>query len=133
MKILKPISDNHSGDTFRQLLDMWGEHNLCEIIPTPYIPTVWVESVGNILLYDRPILDIMPRSFKFGLFGNTVPKYGKVSPWIFWGRKPRILEQFRKKDFKSYNERSITSIFIGKVENPIQLQKKNYYRLVSSH
>ena len=124
MKILKPINDGHGGDTFRELLDMWGEHNLCEVIPTPMIKNVWIESPGNILLYDRPILDFLPPSFKFGLFGNTVPNFPTSSPWIFWGRRPRILEQYRKKEYLGYKERTIDSIFVGKVENPIQLKKR---------
>ena len=97
MKILKPIHDGHSGDTFRELLDMWGENNLCEVVPTPYIKNVWVGSPGNILLYDRPILDFLPQSFKLGLFGNTVPNFSTACPWIFWARRPRILERFREK------------------------------------
>ena len=124
MKILKPINDGHGGDTFRELLDMWGENNLCEVIPTPNIRNVWVESVGNILLYDRPILDFLPRDFKFGLFGNTVPDFSIASPWIFWGRRPRTLEKYRKKPNLPYKERTIKSIFVGKVENPIQLKKR---------
>tara|TARA_R110002110_G_scaffold3458_6_gene17647 strand:- start:17535 stop:18326 length:792 start_codon:yes stop_codon:yes gene_type:complete len=124
MKILKPINDGHGGDTFRELLDMWAENNLCEVIPTPNIRNVWVGSVGNILLYDRPILDFLPPNFKFGLFGNTVPNFTTASPWIFWGRRPRILEEYRKKEYLPYGRRSIESIFVGKVENPVQFQKR---------
>lgn len=124
MKILKPINDGHGGDTFRELLDMWAANNLCEVIPTPNIRNVWIEDEGNILLYDRPLLDFLPHKFKFGLFGNTVPPFSSASPWIFWGRRPRILEEFRKKEFLPYEKRTIGSIFVGKVENPVQLQKR---------
>ena len=124
MRILKPINDGHGGDTFRELLDMWGENNLCEVIPTSNIRNVWVEREGGILLYDRPILDFLPRDFKFGLFGNTVPDFSTSSPWIFWGRRPRVLEEYRKKPHLLYAERTIESIFVGKVENPTQLKKR---------
>jgi len=124
MKILKPIHDGHGGDTFRELLDMWGENNLCEVIPTPNIRNVWVDGPGNILLYDRPILDFLPETFNFGLFGNTVPNFSTASPWIFWARRPRVLEEFRKKEYLSYPKRTIGSIFVGKVENPVQLKKR---------
>ena len=65
MKILKPQIPNqhspywHPGDSFRELLDMWGENKFCEVIPTN-TNLIWVEREGGILLYDRDQLNQLP-------------------------------------------------------------------------
>ena len=129
MKILKPQIPNqhspywHPGDSFRELLDMWGENKFCEVIPTN-TNLIWVEREGGILLYDRDQLNQLPPAFEFGLFSTTVPTFPKSSPWILWGRSPRMLEEFRKKEFKKYADRNIESLFLGKVENPVQLKNR---------
>ena len=43
-----------------------------------------------------------------------------VKPWIFWPRRPMIVEKVLKQSFLSYDERSIESIFIGNFENNVQ-------------
>ena len=77
MKILKPAgiaASGHDGSSFREILDIWKERNYCEIIDNVDVYSdrnvgvpdswkearPWVESVGNILLYDNPILDRVP-------------------------------------------------------------------------
>ena len=121
IRILKP-THGHGGDTFRQLLDMWGENGYCEIVKTNH-PNCWVGNVGNILLYDFPRLDDRPiPEFKFALFGNTVPLGDQISPWIFWGRKPRMIEERRK---RLSPDRDIESMFLGKVENHVQLHNRS--------
>ena len=132
MKILKPEIPNqyspywHPGDSFRELLDMWGENGYCTVIPCN-VNLIWLERVGGVLLYDRDKLDQCPpyEHFKFGVFSTTVPEPSpKTSAWILWGRSPRKLEEVRKKEFKSFSERSIESLFLGKVENPVQLKNR---------
>ena len=124
IQILKP-THGHGGDTFRQLLDMWEENGYCKVLPTDH-PNCWVGEVGNILLFDFPRLDDRPiPTFKFALFGNTVPFGDAVSPWIFWGRKPRSIEEHRK-DPASF--RNIESMFLGKVENHLQLNNRTRVR-----
>ena len=62
------------------------------------------------------------------LFGNpVVPENLKnnASNWIFWGRSPRKLEKFYNMTYKKFNERKLKSIFIGKIENQIQLNYRN--------
>jgi hypothetical protein len=129
MKIYKPTS-GHAGDTFRELLDMWQESGYCTIEASPD-RYVWVNQPGDILLYDFPRLDQAPITpFKFGLFGNTVPPNNQhssdppVTAWIFWSRRPRMLEAEIARGIPTYNEREISSIFLGKVENNIQLQNR---------
>lgn len=123
MKVIKPRNEHHAGDAFRELVDLWGENGLCEV-EYQNVKNVWLNGYGNVLLYDRPTLEWFGNQpFKFGLFGNTVPNIPNSSPWIFWGRKPRLMEEI-KKDRKSWYDRSIESIFLGKVENNTQLGKR---------
>jgi hypothetical protein len=137
MILYKPTT-GHAGDTFRELLDMWEESGYCttETSPDRY---VWVNRPGTIMLYDYPRLDIAPISkFEFGLFGNTVPpkeqatdQHGPCWPpttsWIFWSRRPRMLEAEIARGIPPYKEREISSIFLGKVENNIQLQNRTQH------
>jgi len=92
----------------------------------------WIEP--NILLYDRPLLrwinnEVAKSSLL--LLGNCdvndegkqiKAKYGvQVKPWIFWARRPDILEDIlNNKGILDYDERINESIFIGNYENPIQ-------------
>ena len=139
-KIIMPKSFNednlyyHKNDTFRELVKCWENLGLCEI---SYQKTnhVWLNKIGEILLYDRPTLDWLEKnlSYQVGLFGNpNCPNNGKINnQWIFWGRRPILLEYFNKKNNLDYNKRSILSIFLGKIETKQQLdnraKKWSYY------
>ena len=120
MIIFKPQISNHSGDTFRELIDLWKQFGLCEVRESPDA-FCWANAPGEVLLYDHPRLDDwgVPE-FKQGLFGNTVPAQNNCHPWIFWARSPRLLWEARKRRLPNYEERTIGSIFLGKIENDIQ-------------
>jgi hypothetical protein len=124
MKISLSTTDGHSGqDTFRELVKLWGEKGYCEIEYSKR-PHCWLND--NILLYDRPTLEQLrqyPVTYNFALFGNTVPKLNNSSPWIFWGRRPSLLEN-TKGSRKGWEDRKIESIFLGKVENPKQFKNR---------
>lgn len=124
IKIIKPSVDpyGHCGDTFRELVDLWEENNLCEI-ETKNTPYVWWGEIGDIILYDRPTLQWFNSNdkHKWILSGNTVPN--GWTPWIFWGRRPRLMEKFISKR-KNYNDRNIESLFLGKIENSVQQNKR---------
>ena len=48
-----------------------------------------------------------------------------VKPWIFWPRRPMILEDYIETNkTKSYEKRKTTVVFIGNIENSVQ----NKYR-----
>ena len=122
---------NHSGDTFRELVSLWKEKGYCEVIETDN-KHIWLNNIGDILLYDRPTLDWLAQDTDIRcnkiLFGNpVVPENLKnnASNWIFWGRSPRKLEKFYNMTYKKFNERKLKSIFIGKIENQIQLNYRN--------
>lgn len=128
LKIFKPRGGTHNGkDTFRELLELWKEQQYCSIEDSPD-DYVWVDSPGEILLYDYPRLDDRPLPrFRFGLFGNTVPERGNCSPWIFWARRPRLLDQVRERTIPDFEDRAIVSIFLGRIEKN-RIQKRNRKR-----
>jgi hypothetical protein len=95
MKIIKPLFEGHANDTFRELVDLWTEKKFCEVV-YENVRNVWMNNVGDILLYDRPTLEWLNNyNFNFGLFGNTVPKLPNSSSWIFWGRRPSLMESIK--------------------------------------
>lgn len=87
----------------------------------------------NIITYDRPTLTWANQDLvksPLVLLGNgSMNVEGKqlqnskvnVKPWIFWPRRPMVLEKvLREKGKLNYDERKITSIFIGNFENSTQ-------------
>ena len=138
---------NHANDTFRELVMLWQRDNLCNIIEKD-TKHVWWEDIGKILLYDRPIMDWINQDnelkYEKILVGN--PIYNKElmgigNQWIFWGRRPSILENIISKGLLKYEERNIESIFIGKIENLVQkkyridneIKWENYVELYKMH
>jgi len=124
--ILKP-RQGHKGDSFRELLDIWESEGLCKLEDSPD-GFCWVDKPGKILLYDHPRVDDRPVSpFEYGLFGNTIPNCAddRCKPWIFWGRKPKLIEKHKKEFRRSYQDRKIESIFLGKIENQVQLNNRS--------
>lgn len=120
---------NHSGDTFREMAVMWGERKYVKLVTSEDTGYCWWGSVGEILLYDRPT----PRwwgtipSYQMALFGNCPPpgpaKHAlRQSVWSFWPRSPRMVEAMARdhKNLRNYVQRSIPSLFLGKVENGVQ-------------
>jgi hypothetical protein len=124
-KIILPSNDGHCGDTFRELAKLWYENNLVDL-EIKNVNNCWLNGENDILLYDKPTLEWfhpIRDKYNFALFGNTVPRYENSSSWIFWGRRPSLMEKF-KLEKKSFSERTIESLFLGKVENNIQLGKR---------
>jgi hypothetical protein len=115
---------HHVGDTFRELAREWESRGLVEIRDTDS-PHCWWGNVNDVLLCDRPVRDQWIGSFdeyNMLLCGNEPPSANVIneSSWIFWGRKPKLLEEFADKYNKNYDQRPIKSIFIGKIENSVQ-------------
>jgi hypothetical protein len=123
----------HSGDTFREMVDMWGERGYVMVERSNTTNYCWWGGIGEILLYDRPT----PRwwndniSYQMALFGNCAPPGPgphllRQSIWGFWPRSPRAIEAMvsRYENLKGYDARSIRSLFLGKVENGIQREHR---------
>ena len=128
----------HKNDSYRELaLLMKINNNDVDMIYNNSMHC-WLEP--NILTYDRPTLQWLNSEINNAstlLLGNgDINKEGKeltkhfpninVKPWIFWPRKPMVLEKILKEKgiISKYEDRTIESIFIGNIENDVQ----NKYR-----
>lgn len=118
---------NHINDSFRELVYLFKGDVCVENINNNHC---WIK--GGVVLYDRPTLlwyekelDNVPKI----LMGNgSKEEINKInaSPWIFWARKPKILEEFLNNNkLLSWNERNIKSIFIGNIECSQQKKHRN--------
>jgi hypothetical protein len=91
----------HSGDTFREMVDIWAERGYIQLQHSSTTPYVWLNNIGGVLLYDRPTLKWLEPNllFEFAFFGNPHPPlelFKKSSTWTFWPRSPRKIEDFTK-------------------------------------
>jgi hypothetical protein len=127
-KALSGIHD-HANDTFREMTQIWEERGYCLIERHEDTPFVWWQGIGNVLLYDRPTLRWFNNpSYKLALFGNSIPENPTKNDrlWSFWARSPKAVERIvmTNKPMASYEERKIPSIFLGRIENGIQKEKR---------
>jgi len=141
MKVIIPKSPkgfhSHANDTFRSLATTWD----LEIEYSDKTNFCWLNEIGDVLLYDRPTINWYldsPEGYNKILLGNSLENSYKLpnsSPWIFWAREPKELEEFRRNsEILNYESRDITSIFIGKIENEVQGKYRNSdYSKVISH
>lgn len=124
----------HNNDSYRELPLLMKLQN--EDVDVRYDNKTihcWLEP--NILTYDRPTLEWCNQEIvtsSLMLLGNGDIKIegqqikGKnpninIKPWIFWPRKPMLLEQVLKTNgILSHDERKVESIFIGNFENNVQ-------------
>jgi len=124
----------HNNDSYRQLPILMKVQN--KDVDVKYDDKTihcWLEP--NILTYDRPTLEWCNQEIVTSsvmLLGNgDVNVEGKqlkskipnlnIKPWIFWPRKPMLLEKVLKtKGILTYDERTNESIFIGNFENSVQ-------------
>jgi hypothetical protein len=113
-------------DSFPELLSMWEESGLCELIQTEEKVT-WALELGDVLLYEHDRLDKLPVDWNYALFGNEVYKSERSTAWTYWPRHPRKLESSFNEGVFNWDQRDIESIFLGKVENPIQYSKRSTY------
>ena len=129
LKILKPTRGLHDGSSFREILDIWRENDICDVIDnvnsserfgmgdeTQWIESrPWVNGVGDILLYDQPILDKLHSGLKWNLalFANEVKQGENCRSWTFWPNHPKEHEKVRKEGIPSYSQRDKVSCFIG--------------------
>ena len=126
--ILKPLQEigKHDGSSFMELLDLWHENDFCWVRPnvdirsTGYVDSTlmpearpWINEVGDVLLYNQPILDKLPPTWNHALFANEILHKENCSNWIFWPRWVRQYYRFQNEhDAVSFGER-IESVFIG--------------------
>ena len=125
----------HKNDSYRELpLLMKINNDDVEVEYHDKTIHCWIEP--NILTYDRPTLNWINNevvSASLVLLGNgDVNLEGKqimsripslnVKPWTFWPRKPMLLEKILEEHtILKFDQRPIESIFIGNIENQVQL------------
>lgn len=137
----------HNNDSFRELPLLWmRNHKDVRVGLSPKTIHCWLEP--SVCLYDRPIMrwfnqECIDRKGLF-LLGNgdvhgeegqwlekqrTIGFHNEVRPWIFWPRRPMILEKVLEKVLEKgrlgYDQRTIHSIFIGNFENSVQAKYRN--------
>lgn len=128
----------HNNDSYRELAVLFKINNEdVDIVYDDNTGHCWV--TPSILTYDRPTLEWVNNELVKAtclLLGNgdindeglKLKQMGisNVFPWIFWSRKPMILEKFINSDkITGYNDRNIKTIFIGNYENNVQAKYRN--------
>jgi hypothetical protein len=114
----------HKGDSFREMINIWAERGY---IKKEYsnCKNVWLNGVGDTLLYDRPNYDWIKnanakeQSWKKALFGNPKAIGVNSKAWSFWPRRPRLVENM----LTDVITKTKNVVFYGKIEN--QIQKNN--------
>ena len=123
---------SHNNDSYRELPLLYKINNKdVDVKFTQNTGHCWLEP--NILMYDRPVLQWVNEECKntsLILLGNgDINNEGvklkqicyNVKPWIFWPRRPMIVEKLLKtKGILKWEDRKINSIFIGNFENSVQ-------------
>ena len=119
----------HTGDTFREMVSIWESRNYCNVERREDTQHVWWQGVGNVLLYDRPTLRWFNNpSYNLALFGNSAPEKPSKNDrlWSFWPRSPKAVESIvaTNEPLTEYDDRKIPSIFLGRIENGVQKEKR---------
>jgi hypothetical protein len=122
---------DHSGDTFREMVEIWQEREYCTVQRNENTHYCWWGGIGQVLLYDRPTMrwwidEPEHPKYQMAMFGNCPPPGPdshilKQSVWSFWPRSPRAVEEHVKNvGVLPWSERTTDSIFLGRVENGVQ-------------
>jgi len=136
----------HKNDSFRELMLLMAKQNKdLSIELNTHSGHCWLQP--NVLLYDRPTDEWFNQEISNSmlvLLGNgDIEVEGKdkcfinkpVLPWIFWPRRPFILETILNKiGILNWKDRQNESIFIGNYENNTQKRyrtKADYKSVVS--
>lgn len=124
----------HNNDSYRELPLLMKKQNTD--LDVRYVNNTrhcWLDP--NILTYDRPTLewcnDEVPQCSLMLLGNGDIEKEGKylknkiprlnIKPWIFWPRRPVLVEKILKEiSHMTFEERPNESIFIGNFENSVQ-------------
>lgn len=123
----------HSGDSFREMVDVWVSRGYCRREYSTETGLCWWGGVGDTVLFDwdtpRWWNTQMP-NYRFALFGNAAPPgpsghEARQSVWSMWPRHPKLLEAFvAEHGVQTWSDRTVTSLFLGKVENGVQKEHR---------
>ncbi len=122
----------HPGDSFREMVQLWAERGYVKLAEHPSAVSIWRNEVGDTLLYDRPTLQWLQASppaeqvWKKALFGNPAPFGANSKSWMFWARRPRLVDEVvgAKLPDRSFQLRTQRLVFYGKIENSVQERRR---------
>jgi hypothetical protein len=131
---------------FFDLVMDWKANGWCEVEYHDG-PHYWINKIGDILIFDRDqVADLYDKKrfqprwemevpYKYAYFVN---EYGLINDRNFkityWSYKPIILEKIVKQNkIINYENRTITSIFLGTIENETQLYFRQKFKDWAEH
>jgi len=122
LKIFRSKVDwSHS---FQELITLWEKKGFCEVVETKE-QCSWGEELGGILLYEHDGLSSLPVDWDIALFANEVYNGSNTSPWVYWPKHPKkMADSINEFGIYNFDQRNISSIFLGKVQNTTQLEKR---------
>jgi hypothetical protein len=128
----------HTNDSFRELAILLQAKHKSDLIVehSPHVRNLYLEP--TVLLYDRDTLqwfDHDAQQAHLVYLGNNdistdgvmLASHGlNVRPWIYWARRPMILEMLIAKGLgsKGYRDRPVMSMFLGNIENAVQARHR---------
>lgn len=119
----------HSGDTFREMVDIWAEKGWVTKISAPGQSHCRWASMDGPVLYDRPTyqwLEMSPVSSTTKiLYGNPLTKGSNGVQWSFWPRHPKLLEAQVEKGLVPLEGRTKGLVFYGRIENSVQKERRS--------
>jgi hypothetical protein len=122
----------HDGSGFREMVRIWEERRYVTVESTSESSFCWWGGIGETLLYDRPTARWWhnPPNYQMAMFGSPAPPGPpahsmRQSLWGYWGKSPRALESIAASlhNLRGYDSRPIASLFLGKVENGLQIER----------
>ena len=127
----------HNNDSFREMARVWEEKGYVDCVEHDTAVQVWMDGIGETLLYDRPTYDWLftspkeEQTWKLALFGNPKPSDsgGPAKAWFFWPRNPRLVEEIVASGTakKVWSEREKFLVFYGKIENKVQEKRRKQH------
>jgi hypothetical protein len=119
----------HSGDTFREMVDIWAEKGWVTKVLAPGQSHCRWGTLDGPVLYDRPTykwLEMSPVSSTTKIiYGNPLAKGTNGVQWSFWPRHPKLLEAQVEKGLVPWEERTKGMVFYGRIENAVQNQRRS--------
>ena len=128
----------HNNDSYRELPILFKVNNKdVDVRFSDKTIHCWLEP--SILTYDRPTLEwcneeirraslILLGNGDVRVEGEQLKRITKsyIKPWIFWPRKPMLLEKIlRTHGVLTWENRTVGTIFIGNFENSVQARFRN--------
>ena len=116
---------HHVDDSFRELAVCTSE--TVDDVVVMRSGGITLPRLGKVVcLYDRPqnswMTQEVEQSLKVFVGNMDTTRMGPgFSPWIFWPRRPRVLEKFLR---GPQPQKDIESVFIGNIENSVQAEHR---------